>query len=425
MISNCSASSHNETAAAGLAKSNQQLKGGVAKAGVPNGCDSDDEDDDNMSTSSLSLKQSAFLGMFHRHTACCLIVLILFLGVSTACAFIAIGLTGAQDSHQIEFTRSAQSTVAKIQNAFKEYVDAASMIHAMCRHRDFSRREFRELYEYMISSGLRFKAMQFDPNITHAEREEAEAEARAFYAEHYPHVDYQGIRGFNGNSTSLAPRWNQSFYFPIHYQEPVLGNEAAIDLDYYSSESRTRAVDSLFELEAPSMTDRLSLVKQAGQVSRCGDHDGPSYGVVLMHPGVDLSETLLNEEEVAEMDVWPKDFSSMVICIPDLLHRSTIGTARDMSVYIHDLSHPGEDEVFMGGAQIYHTAESLTSYETRFLEEAGLDEVLESHECSHDHCYVDTIEITNREWTITVIDQESQDTSSIILVVLGGVIILV
>ncbi|KAL3936947.1 MAG: hypothetical protein SGARI_002342 [Bacillariaceae sp.] len=96
-----------------------------------------------------------------------------------------------------------------------------------------------------------------------------------------------------------------------------------------------------------------------------------------------------------------------------------------MSVYIHDLSHPGEDEVFMGGVQIYHSAESLTSHETRFLEEAGLDEVLESNECSHDHCYVDTIEIANREWTITVIDQESQDTSSIILVVLGGVIILV
>ncbi|KAL3909884.1 MAG: hypothetical protein SGILL_007910, partial [Bacillariaceae sp.] len=428
MVSGCESSSSSpdiEQACDNNINKPQNNIGGAAKAGVRCGGDSaDDDDDDAMSTGgdSLSQKSSSFAGVLHRHSAALLMGLILFLGVATASAFIAIGLTGGKDSHQVEFTRSAQSTIAKIQDSFKEYVDAAAMIHAMCRHHTFDRRDFRELYEYMIDSGLQFKAMQFDPNITHAERPAAEAEARAFYAQHYPHVDYQGFRGFNGNSTSLAPRWNQSFYFPIHYMEPIAGNEAAIDLDYYSSESRTRAVDSLFEFEAPSMTDRLSLVKQAGQVSRCGDHDGPSYGVVLMHPGVDLSDTLLNETESMEMDVWPKDFSSMVICIPDLLDRSTEDTARDMSVYIHDLSHPQDDEVFMGAAEI---SNSGMDHSTHFLDEASLDEVEGSRACKKEQCYGDTIAIADREWTVTVIDQQDLDTSTIILVCLGGAIILV
>lgn len=368
---------------------------------------------DSLSQRSLTLK-----GLFHRSTTC-MIALILILGMATASAFLAIGLTGIRESQHVEFTRSAQNTVAKIQDSFKEYVDASAMIHAQCRHRDFTRREFRELYEYMIASGLRFKAIQFDPNITHAERADAEEEARAFYAEHYPHVNYEGIRGFNGNDTSLSPRWNQSFYFPIHYMEPIVGNEAAIDLDYYSSESRTRAVDALFELEAPSMTNRLSLVTEEGQVSRCGDHDGPSFGVVLMHPGVSLSDTLL---EGAVQDQWPKDFSSIVICVPDLLHRSTLQEGRDMSVFIHDLSHPDSDAVFMGGAEILHWRND--SYSTTFLDEISLDHLTDNRDCKDGRCYTDTIAIANREWTITVIEQESQDLAAIIMIGLGGSIIL-
>jgi len=198
--------------------------------------------------------------------------LILFLGAATSAAFLWFGVHASKQEKEMEFTRVASDTTSKIAAAFEDYVVATNTIHLRCRHRNFTRQDFRETYEYIVSSGLQFKAAQFDPMIPHEEREAAEEEARAYYAEHYPHVEYQGIRGFNyANSTSLEPRIDQPFYFPIHYQEPIEGNEAAIDLDYYSSESRRRAVDAVFSTKGPSLTDRLSLVKKKGEVSRCGN----------------------------------------------------------------------------------------------------------------------------------------------------------
>jgi hypothetical protein len=242
-----------------------------------------------------------------------LAVIIVVFGLTAGCIFASIGWIAEQNSIRDDFERRASVTIAKISVTFDDYQSVASLIHGQCRLRpqfDVSslledeknytnyyktwsgkfRSDFRRLYEYVNASGLEFKAMQFDPNITSFERLIAEEEAAEYYKEHYPEVNYTGFRGFNGQSTSLEPRWfNQSFYFPIHYQEPIPGNEAAIDLDYYSSESRTRAVDALFETEKPSLTDRLSLVKKAGTASRCiggnnphADDEGPSFGVVYV-----------------------------------------------------------------------------------------------------------------------------------------------
>ena len=364
-----------------------------------------------------------------RHSTAILLAVVLCLGVATSAAFLAIGLTGVFNDQQKEFERSAQTTVTTLQTKFEDYEDAASLIHARCRHyrgssgihSNWDRPDFRELYEYIIDTGLQFKAMQFDPNITNEERPAAEEEARQFYEEYYPHVNYRGFVGFNTlDSTSLEPRTEQPWYFPIHYQEPVVGNEAAIDLDYYSSESRIRAVNALFENKQPSMTDRLSLVKEKGQVSRCGDHDGPSFGIVLMHPGIELSDALTDGSILNTTDrypdQWPRDFSSIVLCVPDLLNRTTIQSDRKFRVYIHDRSHPYDDEVFMGAAQ--KDGENI-----KFLDEIGLDELI-TGTCDDEKCFTEDVLVANREWTVTIVDDEPMPTSTIVVVVIGSIIIL-
>ena len=154
---------------------------------------------------------------------------IVVLGCATSSAFLAIGVTSAVHEQEDQFERSAADLVSKIESAWEDYVHAASVIHGRCRSRDFSRQDFRNLYEYLISDGLEFQAAQFDPNISHAERDYYEQEARDFYREYYPHIDYKGFKGFNTeDSPSLEPRWNASFYFPIHYMEPVIGNEVCL-----------------------------------------------------------------------------------------------------------------------------------------------------------------------------------------------------
>ncbi|CAB9523113.1 Receptor-type guanylate cyclase gcy [Seminavis robusta] len=335
------------------------------------------------------------------------------LGCITAAAFVWFGVSAAIDEQNAEFQRSAADTTNKLQDAFEDYSQAASTVHMRCRHRNFTRQDFREAFEYLMDGGLRFKAVQFNPMFTHAERPGAEEEARAYYAEHYPHVDYQGFRGFNyPNSTTLEPRIEQPFYFPIHYQEPVVGNEAAIDLDYHSSESRTRAVDALFETKGPSLTDRLSLVKKKGEVSRCGAHNGPSYGVVLMHPGVELSQPQPGDE------VWPRDFSTIVLCVPDLLARSIAGQSKSSFIYIHDQSTPGAEDgepVFMGGAQV-----EIADFHQKvdFLDEVKLSEL------SAKLKEQSSITVANRVWTVTVLSMDDTYEPDILFVCLGGAFVL-
>jgi len=170
----------------------------------------EDEDD-------CSSKQSSQLSMRLNGTWV-VVTLILTLGLAAAAAFIGWGTSTAYDVQADNFERSAVDLVNKIRGAWEDYVNAASIVHNRCRKRDFTRQDFRELYEYLIDGGLDFQAAQFDPNITREERAGAEEEARLFYAENYPHVEYRGIVGFETeNSTEVEARSEQGFYFPIHY----------------------------------------------------------------------------------------------------------------------------------------------------------------------------------------------------------------
>jgi len=145
-------------------------------------------------------------------------ILILFMGFCISGAFLGLGISSAVQAQTDAFDRNAIDLVNKINTAWNDYVNAASMIHARCRKRTFARQDFRYLYEYLRGGGLDFQAAQFDPNITRDERAYYEEEAREFYATYYPHVQYRGIIGFEtAESKVLEPRSEQDFYFPIHY----------------------------------------------------------------------------------------------------------------------------------------------------------------------------------------------------------------
>jgi signal transduction histidine kinase len=330
--------------------------------------------------------------------------LILILGAATSAAFLGVGITSANQDQFDQFDNQAQDLVNRIERAWEDYVTAASWIHGRCRSRSFSRKDFRETYEYLINSGLDFQAAQFDPNITHAERPAAEEEARAFYAENYPQIDYRGFVGFNyDNSTMLDPRNESDFYFPIHYMEPVLGNERAIDLDYHASGSRKRTVLSCMENGTPALTDRLTLVQEKTE---------SAFGVVLMHPGYNLT---------TEDDVWPKDLASIVIRIPDLLRRAAVDQGQSSAVYIYETSASGGLPVFLGGVEII--AEGEGTPVLNFLPELELEELKRTIDAPYYH--EETIQAANKEWIVAVHSLEGTYEADLLFVILGGCIIFV
>jgi len=216
---------HQETGGHKKERSFKTNGGGNEKAN--DGAPYDNDDNKSNNFSDLDSKSvTSRMGGHCMYSTVIVVLLILVLGMATSAAFMGLGMTTAYTVEAENFERSAVDLVNKIQNAWEDYVNAASMIHNRCRKRNFTRQDFRELYEYLIGSGLEFQAAQFDPNITREERPLAEEEARQFYEKNYPSVKYRGIVGFEySNSTTLEPRSEQDFYFPIHYMEPVVGNE--------------------------------------------------------------------------------------------------------------------------------------------------------------------------------------------------------
>ena len=149
-----------------------------------------------------------------------------------------------------------------------------------------------------------------------------------------------------------------------------------------------------------------------------------------MHPGVKLTE----DDDTS----WPKDFSSIVLCVPDLMRRSAIHQKRKVSVYIHDLSHSKEDDpVFMGAVRLIPThpddysstgrhnelvvVEEEATITMQQLEEVPLEELRRNHPCSL--FYQQTISIADREWTVSVLDEADPNHKRSILVVIMGVVI--
>lgn len=350
---------------------------------------------------------------------------ILTMAALTSLAFVLVGVQGASGRAEDAFARDAGHVPSRIRNTFNGYLDATKAVHARCRDRQFTRRQFRDLYEYLVSDGLSFKAVQFDPLVTHDMRDAYEEEARSYYAEHHPHVDYRGFVGFEPGIDGLSPRSEAPFYYPIHYMEPIPGNEAAIDLDYYSHVSRRQTVDHILSTGTPGVTGRLLLVKTPNAVNRCTPDDSDAYGVVLMHPGVNLT---------SQYDVWPREFSSIVVCVPALLYGATADQRESSLVYLHDSTDKvdGDGKVkepeFLGGMRVQteHGGDSSDD-ELRsqtILEEVSMDDLLRTSRANRQLLASEEIEVANRRWTVTVVAIQGEYKPFVVFVILGGAVIV-
>lgn len=329
--------------------------------------------------------------------------LIVLLGFFTSNAFLYLGVRTAYKEQEDQFFRSADETIRRVQRAWYDYIHAASMIHARCRSRNFTREEFRQLYEYLIDSGLRFQAAQFDPLIARHERDMYEAEARDFYAAHYPHVQYRGIVSVDHDNTSVTKSRDESeFYVPVHYMEPIVGNEAAIGLDYHVAGSRIRTVEECLKTGKPALTDRLKLVREEEE----------AYGVILMHPGVNLT---------TQSDVWPRDLSSIVIRIPDLLNRSMENQGESTAAFLFDPSvlAPSGEPLFLGGVRVDQNRDD--DHKLTFLPDTELSQLVKRHH----YCKMGNVNAANKVWKVVVVAVEGRFQPQLLFVLLGSAVIFV
>ena len=222
--------------------------------------------------------------------------------------------------------------------------------------------------------------------------------------------------------------------------EPVIGNEKAIDLDYHASGSRKRTVLFCMTEGKPALTDRLRLVQEKTEAA---------YGVVLMHPGYNLTEivtelrtaeaavakedghdgftnvsALDNSEEVYQ-EVWPRDLASIVIRIPDLLRRAGKNRGDTSEVYLYDKSDSGGEPLFLGAAKITPPPDETEKATLTFLPEKTIEELYQHVHDTKALYYEETVQAANKEWIVSVHSTEGDYQPNVIFVILGGAIIFV
>jgi CHASE domain len=176
----------------------------------------------------------------------------------------------------------------------------------------------------------------------------------------------------------------------------VIGNEAAIGLDYHASGSRKETVLSCLNTGRPSLTDRLRLVQETENVA---------YGVVLMHPGYALSSS---------NDTWPRDLASIVVRIPDLLARAAENQYEGSSVYLYQQTIDDEAKIYLGSVKVSprrNARAELTS-----LKEIPAQNVIGGTLFN----YVEDIEVTNKVWRAIILSDDETFQPNYFYVVIGG-----
>ena len=342
-------------------------------------------------------------------------LVILLLTISGCTAFLVYGISKARQDADNNFERRALELVKLIESTWKEYENACLSIHNYCRRsRNTTRKEFREFYEYLLASGLQFESAQCSPNVTLAERAAYEAEAREFYRDNYPSIDYQGIIGFvpdpDTGDLAVVPSPDLPFYFPVHYLEPVIPNAPAIELDMYSFPSQKNEIDLAVQSRQPVLSKRLHVVQETEEFA---------YSVIIYHPGIFLE---------TEPDEYPTELSLILVRIPSLLSRVALVQEENLAVYLYDTTilNTGGKEEFLG-AGAFIVTDDLTSggatHELELINEVDYTSFHKQHQSSR--LYEKEVAITpSGTWKVVVVPIDGTFDPHVTFVCFGGAMIV-
>jgi len=148
-------------------------------------------------------------------------LMVVLMGAIAGAAFLYVGIRSENDNVQDRFERRAIDMSKEIDGSWQDYESSCLLIHESCRNwreENFTHVDFEVLYYYIKAQGLDFYAMEWVPNITHAERPAIEAVEKEIFD---GHANYTGVMGQepdpeNPGECIFTERSVQPFYFPIH-----------------------------------------------------------------------------------------------------------------------------------------------------------------------------------------------------------------
>ena len=350
---------------------------------------------------------------FHYARAIFLSGLIVAIGCCASAAFWTIGIKGAKQDQELQFVKQADELITAIQTTWQEFSVVGLWMQEECHgHEDSeflkwtscSREDFAELYEFVSSSGLDFQAILWIPKVTNEERPSVEDDAANYYSEFLPDLYYRGIQEYGWdpakNRTTLIPRRESPFYFPIHYILPLEGgNIFFLDYDMYAIEEQARELDQALTTMKPTMTGRFRLGES-------------SYALIYIHPGIKRAGS--NETSNA--------LSAIVVAVSEILKRAMRTQNENLGVYVYDETyHDGnqpQESYFLGGAQyVHHDGDS----QMKFVDEVDIKTARTSAKRIREV----SVPVEDRIWRIIVTDPKNVYEPELAFVILAGTVILV
>ena len=336
-------------------------------------------------------------------------VLVLFLGSVASAIFLAFGIINIRDNATKAFETRANELAGIVQTTWSEYEQIAAQTNEVCRRTPATTRKgFREFYEYLLAGKIDFQAIQCAPNVTNDERPIYEAEDKVYWQSTLPNYTYTGFTGLVWDWDKMSvvgvekPAPEAPFYFPIHFMEPVEGNEGAIDLNLWSDPvSGAALIQQAIDTRKPILTGRLSTVQETVE---------SAYSVIIYHPGVPLSDD--------PPHFVPGMIANLLVRIPSLLARVGKLQERNLAVYVYDLQNITQFEFL--GAATYNIKNNETgiSYPAEIVYED-----LKSN-YSKNRFYEKVIPIASGEWQVCVVPVDNTFKAQLGLVIFGECMIL-
>lgn len=339
--------------------------------------------------------------------------LVVIMGAAAAASFLYLGITYACHEADDEFERRASDLAQEIDAAWQDYETAGLWVHQSCHdwrkpnNTQCDREGFERLYHYLVFGGLDFYGVEWVPNITHAEREQIEAEGQVGWGDL---MNYTGMMGQEPDpdhpgELQYAPRSEHPFYFPIQFAEPAEVQAGAAHYDLYSAPWERPAIDKALQTWKPALTGRFRLVHEV-------ELDG--YSVVLYHPGVPLPDKF----NVGR----PKDLANLVIHISSLLKRATRYQSEGIAVYLYDKTATSVDDA--NPPEFLSALENLVSSDgekyMRMLPDTDYASLQESSSY-----YEQDIEIGGRTWVVVVVPIDDTFKPNLTFIIISGVMIFV
>lgn len=133
----------------------------------------------------------------------------------------------------------------------------------------YSRDDFRRLAAPLTADDRAIQALEWVPRIEARERTAYEAELRRESPAASP-----GFIGERGSQGAMVVAASRPEYFPVHFVEPLNGNEKAREFDLASNPSRREALQRASRTGQMAATGRVVLVQETGD----------QFGVLIFRP---------------------------------------------------------------------------------------------------------------------------------------------